>query len=318
MIQINWQLPKTLFSELDKLLEAMPSPPAVAQFESVNIEEMTSGINLGNFEMIRRELTDEDLQRIVSRISVGDALTVNGQAFALYIEDRKSQHPHNDTENLPKVHLVNCGITSNKEGRFVQVINPTGRFTVIFRGGVRLERELRICKKCKYSIKSSRKGLVSKFNLQSFDGTNIDWAGWNKFIVTQPASLPKQMNSSSFVQAGTRSADSYGYTSDWTQISDQRREAADWRCECCRVRLIGRDRRFLDAHHKNRNKQDNNLENIAILCRLCHREQGFHWPDGDDHGLLVSKDWLEANRAISDRRSQQGITWRDTPAYKPA
>ena len=120
----------------------------------------------------------------------------------------------------------------------------------------------------------------------------------------------------SYTAAGTRSVDSYGYTADWKQISERRREQVDWRCEDCRVRLNGRDRQFLDGHHRNRNKQDNSESNIVILCRLCHREQGFHWHEGDDHGLLVRDNWLDANRVITVRREEQGIVWRVTPAYK--
>ena len=315
MIQINWQLPKSMFSEIDRLLSAMPAHAAALTVDSVNIDEMLAGIDLGGFDTVRKELSDDDLQRLVSRVAVGEALTANGQAVALYIEDRKGQDPNYNYDDLPKVHLVNCGIAF-KEGRYVQVVNPDGKFSVIFRGGVRLERELRVCGKCKSSIKAQRRGWVSKFSLQARDGRTIDWAGWNKFIVTQPTSLPKHERVSSYTAAGTRSVDSYGYTADWKQISERRREQVDWRCEDCRVRLNGRDRQFLDGHHRNRNKQDNSESNIVILCRLCHREQGFHWHEGDDHGLLVRDNWLDANRVITVRREEQGIVWRVTPAYK--
>jgi len=321
VIEINWRLPSIMFKEIDRLLDAMPTHAITHVLDSVNLDEMLAGIDLGGFDMVRKELSNDDLLRFVSRVAPGDAFTVSGQAVALYIEDRKSQEPHREYARLPKVHLVNCGI-SFREGRYVQVVNPNGKFSVIFRGGVRCERELHVCGLCRASIKAARRGWVGKFNLQSKDGRTIDWAGWNKFIVTQPASIPKHKNVSTFSAAGARSADSYGYTPDWEQISKQRREEADWRCAECRVRLNGgsykrHDSRFLDGHHKNRNKQDNSISNIVILCRLCHREQGFRWHEQDDHSLLVNNDWHEANRVINLRRQEQGIKWHVTPACKP-
>lgn len=315
MIEINWRLPSIMFKELDRLLDVMPTHTITHVLDSVNLDEMLAGIDLGGFNMVRKELSDDDLHRFVSRVAPGDAFTVNGQAVALYIEDRKSQKPHHDYDLLPKVHLVNCGI-SFREGRYVQVVNPNGKFDVIFRGGVRVERELRICGLCKKSIRAQKRGWVGKFNLQSKDGRTIDWSGWNKFIVTHPESLPKHKNVSSFSHAGTRSPDSYGYTPDWDLVSAQFRAAAGWCCQICRVNLSN-DKKFLHGHHRNRNKQDNSESNIAILCHLCHREEGFSWKDGDDHELLVGKDWIEAIKVISKRRSEQGILWHDTPACKP-
>jgi hypothetical protein len=110
-----------------------------------------------------------------------------------------------------------------------------------------------------------------------------------------------------------------GYTADWQEVSRRRREAAKWTCCDCGVRCESAQlRSLLDVHHANRNKQDNTDINLLVLCRLCHREQGFKSPH-DDHELLVVGNpgqWKAACREIQMARCLQGIAREIPPAFK--
>lgn len=313
MIKIG--LKADVFAALDKTLSHLPPPTKRLEFPKVDVSALAASIDLNDYTPIRREISAEELRSFISRVAEGDVFTANGKAVALYIEDCKNKFPTYDVEDLPKVHIVNCG-RNFPEGRYVQVINPDGKFKVIFRGGVVVERNLRVCYNCKKTIKAERRGLVGKFNFQSHDGRDIDWSAWNKFIAGQEIAPIRHKDTARLHEAGKVDVSSYGYTDDWPQISQEMRKAAGWRCSDCGVVLAGRDKRYLDCHHMNRNKRDNDKSNLRVLCRLCHREQGFAWAAGDDHLMLVQEDWGDANQVIMERRKFQGINRTPTPAYK--
>ena len=113
--------------------------------------------------------------------------------------------------------------------------------------------------------------------------------------------------------------DSLGYTADWKDISRRRRESENWKCSNCSVSCAdGNLRWMLDVHHVNRNKQDNTDVNLRVLCRLCHREEGFQ-ASSDDHEQLVTSDpgrWKLACKLIQDARTAQGIMRSIPPAFK--
>jgi len=312
---IKLALRPDIFSDLDKTLSYLPPPTKQLEFPKVDVSALAASIDLKDYTPIRREISAEELRSFISRVAEGDAFTSNGKAVALYIEDCKNKPLTNDLEDLPKVHIVNCG-RNFPEGRYVQVINPDGRFKVIFRGGVVVERNLRVCRNCKKTIKAARRGLVGKFNFQSHDGRDIDWSAWNKFIAGQEVAAIRHKDTANLREAGTVDVSSYSYTDDWRQISKEMREAAGWCCSDCGVVLQGRYKYYLDCHHINRNKRDNDKANLKVLCRLCHREQGFTWPEGDDHSRLTNEDWGDANRVILERRKAQGIEREITPAYR--
>ena len=333
MSDINWILPASLFSGVNALLALLPETKPVEIKIERPIEELLAGIDLGGFTMQEREITEEDLKALTASFSAGQALTVQGRAVALYIEDRTGMMHTTDVEQLPKVHIVNCGTTEKNPGRYVMVINPTGEFGVTFAGeraGRRLagrERatcKLRVCESCKRCLKGQRHGLVGKFNLAGQYGawSAEQWTSWNRFIASQAGAtlpVPVQGVGKPYRQAGAAPMDSLGYPSDWQEISRRRREAEAWTCSDCKVNCShGKLRQFLDSHHENRNKQDSTDANLRVLCRLCHREQGLKL-SVDDHEWLVThrtEVWKEACSLIKAARIAQGITRNIPPAFK--
>lgn len=338
MSDINWSLPADLFGGVNALLAALPEVKPVEIKIERPVEELLSSIDLGGFSMQVREISDADLEVLTASLAAGSALSAQGRAFALYIEDRTGRLPTTDPKDLPRVHIVNCGMTARREGRYVMVVNPSGSFPVTFAGGrvrgrimgrQRVDCNLAICGLCKKVLSAQGNGSVGKFHLAGrlpmWDPTQ--WGAWNRHIASGTASgsgsaRPVSMSPPSVEgvrQAGMTPADNMGYVESWPEISRAKREAASWTCsDCGVVCAAGVLRRFLDTHHVNRNKQDNTDANLRVLCRLCHREQGFHSsPSGtDDHKFLVSQDaegWEVCCSAIMAARAAQGIA-RARPA----
>ncbi len=338
MISINWRLPEDLFAGVNSLLASLPAVQHAEIKIEKPIEELLEGIDLGGFTMQVREITSDDLRSLTASLAEGEALSVNGRSVAIYIEDKTGMLPTDDVEILPKVHIVNCGMSDKNPGRYVMVVNPDGMFGVVFSSGragrrlvgrTRQQKMLRVCERCKKCLKSQKSGLVGKFNLTGSFGpwSKQEWAAWNRFISshhtaagirphTPPLASPRP---SDHAQAGTLPTERMGYTADWQKVSSRRREAAKWTCCDCGVRCeSGQLRSLLDVHHVNRNKQDNTDINLLVLCRLCHREQGFKSPH-DDHELLVVGNpgqWKAACREIQMARLLQGIAREIPPAFK--
>jgi 5-methylcytosine-specific restriction endonuclease McrA len=67
------------------------------------------------------------------------------------------------------------------------------------------------------------------------------------------------------------------YSADFDEISKRVRERRGWRCECCR-RDFSRatDREYLHVHHKNGMKNENQEENLQVLCLRCHADEPQH------------------------------------------
>jgi hypothetical protein len=337
MSVVNWTLPSDMFTELNKLLQLLPQHEFPEIKMEKSIDELLLGIDLGGYVMEERSITEEELKVLVSGLSEGQSLTAKGRVFALYIEDKKNIFPTDDVEILPKVHITNCNAVASWSANMVMVINPTGSFNITFAahnvgrrlgGAQRVVKNLRICNSCKNSLKSQKKGLISRFGLvgQSTVWSSKQWRDWNVFQTTQ-SSTQVSLNSrdirltapSGIRQAGETSASNMNYVENWQQISTQRRATANWTCSDCGVCLSGH-RNLLDTHHHDRDKQNNSDTNLRVLCKCCHREQGFHRPNGapDDHGLLVEKDvkkWFRDQETISKLRSEQGISRTVTPLY---
>ena len=60
-------------------------------------------------------------------------------------------------------------------------------------------------------------------------------------------------------------------TGDWEKISREFRESHNYTCEECGITIEDPfDRQFIQVHHKNGDKTDNNPKNLKCLCINCH------------------------------------------------
>ena len=65
--------------------------------------------------------------------------------------------------------------------------------------------------------------------------------------------------------------DIFGYTKDWEKISSEFRASHNYTCEECGITIDDPfDRQFIQVHHINGDKTDNNPKNLRCLCIKCH------------------------------------------------
>ena len=65
----------------------------------------------------------------------------------------------------------------------------------------------------------------------------------------------------------------YGQTKDYQKIAFREK---DHKCERCGIK----ERHLLCVHHKDRNRDNNSLENLEILCWNCHATEHYNAGDG--------------------------------------
>ncbi|MCH5307484.1 MAG: HNH endonuclease [Prevotella sp.] len=91
------------------------------------------------------------------------------------------------------------------------------------------------------------------------------------------------MNSTQFVDVlkaangEDQELDIFGYTRDWERISLAYREAHDYTCEQCGLKIDNiYDKQYVHVHHKDGNKVNNDESNLQCLCLYCHAHVNEH------------------------------------------
>ena len=242
------------------------------------------------------EVTLKDLQNI------GGFPTVQGRHVLLYIPDQGSNITNvinGNKESGKKFHIAYCSTLESMRarGRFERYIATTrvdGKFHVhgVDQSGQRHEKkdaELYVCQLClnmlnyrQARVERSAKAIRKIFDLKDFFET------YSSVFPHRPSRSTVDPNSAS-------------YTADWREISQERRETANWHCSECGINL-NEHRNLLHVHHKDGVKSNNRPDNLAVLCAACHRDQPLH-------GHMNTS--AEQMRKINQLRKQDGLIHRD-------
>ena len=62
----------------------------------------------------------------------------------------------------------------------------------------------------------------------------------------------------------------------WDPFSRAYRAEKDNRCESCGIQLQGENTYYLDPHHIDKDRRNNEKSNLRVLCVLCHANQQGH------------------------------------------
>ena len=240
-------------------------------------------------------MTQEDHQRLSMGIEIDASLIdwtqnlfiQNDQVVFLHIKDNRSTRitDLNFPRKLKRYHFWNCStlkemVSKGKEDKYVFSKSSSPVFLVDVKNKNNDRRRLQACLNCIHQ--SGIKRTISE-KYPSHEQIL-------KFMKDKEIEIKK--NARSQYLAST------GYTQNWSDISFKLRKNRNWTCSSCKVSLTERYSFCLDVHHINGNKADNRIENLSVLCKICHSEQPNH-----EH-MKLEKGWdRHKNIIITKRRN---------------
>jgi len=235
-------------------------------------------------ERVKVRLLDEEaIRRLgVEGIDVDDfsdikvehdgTLSYKGKRIVVYIRDVKQ---YKDGQSLPKYHFSYCQTLEymrqkNRWHRYVVANRDDGVFVVNFVGDRTVPKplDLAVCQNCLSQIQwdgfdHSMDRQVKQEIVRSFLLTNF----FDKFPKDLLSVIPTYT---------TDTAPLNDYSDDWGMISEKLKKDRGYTCEQCGRELQGSNKRFLHAHHKDGQKNNNAEANLEILCIQCHAEAPLH------------------------------------------
>jgi len=181
-------------------------------------------------------------------------------------------------EDIHKYHLINCSTlqlakSQGWRGRYSMSRRTDGSFFYRYLKNNKVFKEidyqkLNICGNCLKEINTLTHPIKhTKNNFDPayfFDNSLFDNQNINKDSSVQYSdSIPPNI-----------------YPKDWKEISKRYRENVGYQCEdfnCSHSDLSEPElRKYLDCHHKDRDKSNISAANLIALCVLCHSRQPQH------------------------------------------
>ena len=226
-------------------------------WERINVTLVTTGI----------EIPPDEIEP-----APDGTLEYKGRKVVVYIRDQNRPRS-SDPEKLNKFHVSDCSTLQQmwRQGRYERYVVATrsdGLFIVNFLGAYghgsqedNVECRLYVCKNCLTRL--NYRGYCRRRYEQDDIRNTFKLDEFFERYASEITRVPTETDTSASLNE---------YTSDWDQVSRRYKEMMGWRCEVCLINL--RDMpEFLDAHHINGLRNDNNDENLRALCVGCHAEQ---------------------------------------------
>jgi hypothetical protein len=230
-------------------------------------------------------LTAAELERLTSQdgldISLGDLKVLDDGTLAykdsrvlLYIRDVTV---YGDRETEPRYHLASCSTlkTMRERQRFNRYVVSTrtdGAFKLnCINGAAAVQKviQLSVCQNC--------------LGLLSFNGFRMEWQRPRRRKAVQSFTLgeffqkyPKSLHAET-PRYNSETAPLNNYTADFSEISESRKVAAQFRCQGCGYDCSSKlFRKFLHSHHIDGDKANNSYANLKVLCLSCHAGEHPH------------------------------------------
>lgn len=214
----------------------------------------------------------EDFNEI--KVESDFTLSYKGQRVIVYIRDINH---YSAQVNLPRFHFSSCSTlqsmkSNNRWHRYVVSNRDDGYFLVNHVEHNTSERSkevlLNVCQNCLSQISWNgfdrtkpydiKKKIVDNFNLKDF------FDAYPKDIIY---TTPRYTSDNAPIN---------NYTDDWFFISGNLKKSKNYQCSQCKLFFHGDKKQFLHVHHINGEKNNNNIDNLEVLCIKCHAEEPMH------------------------------------------
>lgn len=217
---------------------------------------------------ITKELNKQEFKRSISfdfdnegGIFYTDGIkTYKGFLYIPIYNQRAAQRKGWNT--MPKFHITKCSIIENQmnrsnfNGHYVFANTPVTNMTDV--DGT--EKDLKICGYCVGEVSGVHR-----------DMTTTEY--YEKFILNDEV---EDNFAADDIPDEAVETNIWGYTPDWYEKSRNYRHEQGYCCENCDIKLDASDGYYLDTHHINGNKTNNNSSNLLALCVLCHANFDAH------------------------------------------
>lgn len=183
---------------------------------------------------------------------------------------------------MPKTHRRNCDYCGNPYE------SPAKRFCSLkcrdekrigFRHSEETKNKIGLAHKGKFVSEESKKKLSKTLRRLYRKGEIKSWCKGLTSATDERVALRMFKSIQTKIKNGThRGKNNPGwkggiskskYSWDWRRIRNAYRTLKNFICEICRRKAFGRK---LDVHHKNFNKLNNDIKNLILVCRRCHRK----------------------------------------------
>lgn len=208
--------------------------------ETLFSKRLAEGISLD--EKINREIEIDSKQLLIYQ---------NRRIF-IYIRDIVQQ------QDLPKFHFTNCEKmmevrTANRlDKRYVMSSQSEDSF-LLHIDRIPTKKTLQSCLYCCKLVGLKTRITASQY-IEKFGNTIVPSTEFN-----------------------VHNAPNSNYTDDWHAISMQLRGEKNYTCEICKVNCSFISlKRFIHVHHQDRDRTNNNLNNLLVVCIECHAKQPNH------------------------------------------
>lgn len=208
---------------------------------------------------IQEKLDDEDLKKYIKFENDGIYFQKNDKRLKgfLYIEKgyfRTYQDENGKPTKVPKFHIKKCEviidmINKKKFDRYYTFAN----YPVKMKDYDNIEKELKLCKYCLKLTPEINSVLTTSEYYRNF--------------ILNPEIEPEL----SIYELPKKNIEE-DYPLNWSLISKRMRKRKGYICQKCGIKLTDNyfDSYYLEVHHIDGNKNNNNEDNLQVLCILCH------------------------------------------------
>ncbi len=252
-------------------LNALRSAMGATELGTFSINHKPGGLTLAELEILSNQGIDVSIDEIV-RLPDG-TLGYKDSRVLVYIRDVPL---YGDRFSLPKFHVAFCRTlgsmkANNRFGRYVVATRKDGHFTIHKITGNRTARsseKLNVCQNCLSFLKyngfddtlrrSERKQIVNVFSIDEFFATYP-----KSFHLAEPKyddmSAPINIYNEGFAEVGRNLKTKRGLI-----------------CEKCRLEVPSAHSQFIETHHKDATKYNDDPDNLRLLCLRCHADEFNH------------------------------------------